>query len=50
MVVTLKTMGDITGSAAGTDLDREEQSKNRGKMALLAPLGFLTVSCSRKGG
>lgn len=48
VVVTLKTMGDITRSAVGTDLDREEQSKAWGKMALLAPLVFLTVSCSRK--
>lgn len=40
--------GDITGSVAGTDLDREEKSKNRGKMAPLAPLGFATVSCSGK--
>lgn len=26
--------GDITGSVAGTDLDREEKSKNWGKMTL----------------
>lgn len=44
VVLTLKTTGDVTGSTVGTDVDREEQFKNWGKMAL----GFLIVSCCRK--